>query len=479
MGGRKYTTNRSNLHVNPNGTMTDLSTGQYVHGELPEVIISPKERNDIKKDIDNGRMQNQHLQDNSIEGARKHAAWEKDHPVLTEWGYIPSLAVLGTAITPFAAGASDAIVGSSVGNSLSSITGPLVDAAIQASKSHVMPWIDAATTSYFGADGINDVRKGNVTPETILELASMARVGKGIAKETANIAKKSSDYLSEMSKPFASYSRSIANKLINVNPDGTWNMQRIAEDTKKGGKAAQDFLGSAIKREADAHNIELAKRIGYNGFTPFAHAQMRSTYPIKPDFTSLSADDSALGSVELSGTGPQYDTMQLNLFGDLDKSAFHETLHRGFYGMPEKRVLTNTPESNDWYLNTFRPTRKFYNWKQEKLLQPLYSDNSNLEILDYLSKDGEAYTNAMEIGRRLGIAPGTPYPGKEKALELFRKFADSTDDKAEIFKYGYNWEKKPLRIWQAITGRYAILPVSFGLGATSGIFNNNSNEKNK
>lgn len=427
--------------------------------------------------IENGREKNPNLDYKGIVGGRANAAWEQEHPALAKWQYVPDLVTFGVVAYPFAAGASDAAMATSAGQAIS---GPLVDMAMQIGRSKWMPWADALATAYFGQDAINnDIMNGEVTPETVLELAPMARVGKGIAQETANIAKKPSDYISEMSEPFASYSRSVVNKLINVNPDGTWNMQRIADDTQRGGKAAQDFLGSAIKREADAHNIELAKRIGYNGFTPFADAQARSTYPIKPDFTSLSADDSALGSVELSGAGPQYDTMQLNLFGDLDKSAFHETLHRGFYGMPEKRVLANTPESNDWYLNTFRPTRKFYNWKQEKLLQPLYSDNSNLEILDYLSKDGEAYTNAMEIGRRMGIAPGTPYPGKEKALKLFRKFADSTDDKSEIFKYGYNWEKKPLRIWQAITGRYVILPVSIGLGATSGIFSNNNNEKNK
>lgn len=187
-GGRKYTTNRSNLHVNPDGTMTDLSTRQYVHGELPEVSITQKERHDIQKGIknyltlsndatlvSNGRIQNQHLQDRALEGANRHAAWENDHPALTEWSYVPSLAVLGTAMTPIAAGVSDAIVGSSIGNGLSSITGPLVDAAMQASKSSWMPWADALGTSLSISDGIRRMRNNYFSPEAVLEVSPLLR----------------------------------------------------------------------------------------------------------------------------------------------------------------------------------------------------------------------------------------------------------------------------------------------------------------
>lgn len=45
-----------------------------------------------------------------------------------------------------------------------------------------MPWADTVTTAYFGAEGINDIRNGNITPETVLELAPLTRVGKNVYK---------------------------------------------------------------------------------------------------------------------------------------------------------------------------------------------------------------------------------------------------------------------------------------------------------
>jgi len=138
--------------------------------------------------IENGREKNPSLAYKGIVGGSSNATWEQEHPALAKWQYVPDLVTFGVAAYPFAAGASDAIMETSAGQAIS---GPLVDMAMQIGRSKWMPWADALTTAYFGQDAINnDVKNGNVTPETVLELAPMARAGKGITEEVSNFANK-------------------------------------------------------------------------------------------------------------------------------------------------------------------------------------------------------------------------------------------------------------------------------------------------
>lgn len=43
---------------------------------------------------------------------------------------------------------------------------------------------------------------------------------------------------------------------------------------------------------------------------------------------------------------------------------------------------------------------------------------------DYISQPAEAAVNALQIGRELGISPGTAFPGKEAALKIFEDAAN-------------------------------------------------------
>lgn len=136
--------------------------------------------------IENGREQNPNLDYKGIVGGRANAAWEQEHPAMADWMYIANVTPFVVAGYPFAAGASDAVMGTTAGQAIS---GPLVDMAMQIGRSKWMPWADAVATSIFGAEGINDVRNGNVTPETVLELAPLTRVGKGIAQGAKDVSK--------------------------------------------------------------------------------------------------------------------------------------------------------------------------------------------------------------------------------------------------------------------------------------------------
>lgn len=138
--------------------------------------------------IENGREKNPNLDYKGIVGSRANAVWEQEHPAMADWMYIANATPFVVAGYPFAAGESDAVMGTAAGQAISE---PLVDMATMASRSKWMPWGDALGSSYFGADAINnDVRNGNITPETVLELTPLVRAGKGIAQETAKMVQK-------------------------------------------------------------------------------------------------------------------------------------------------------------------------------------------------------------------------------------------------------------------------------------------------
>lgn len=60
---------------------------------------------------------------------------------------------------------------------------------------------------------------------------------------------------------------------VNLNPDRSWNMDKIHSDVDKGTKEAIDFLESDVKKETDLYNKRLAKRLGYEHFTPYPNGQ--------------------------------------------------------------------------------------------------------------------------------------------------------------------------------------------------------------
>lgn len=237
----------------------------------------------------------------------------------------------------------------------------------------------------------------------------------------------------------------------------TFNTKAFAEDLGTGIADARLFLGSEIKAASDAHNIELAKRVGFSRFTPYARAQERASVYVKPQLT---ADKNTLaGSVEKNTNDPALDKMTINVLYDADKGGFHETLHRGNYGEegfffdPEIMKFMN-------YHKIQEDTRNFYNFKTNKLLVPRTEDNA--KWYDYMSRSAEAATNSMELGRRMGLKPGTPWPGRKKAMKLFEKYSASNDQKTKAFNV-LNWKQKPRRVWDALTGRYFI----FGAGTVS------------
>ena len=232
-----------------------------------------------------------------------------------------------------------------------------------------------------------------------------------------------------------------------------WDMKTIYKDLAKGIADTQLFLGSDVKATSDLHNIELAKRIGFPHFSPYRKAQERASVFIKPQFV---ADRSKLAGSINKNLDPSLDRMSINIFYDADKGGFHETLHRGNYG---EAGFSFDPKTMDFmtYHQIQDDTRGFYDFKTNKLLVPRTKENA--EWYDYMSRSAEAATNSLELGRRMGVAPGTLWPGRDKALNIFKKYSTSNDEKTNAFNV-LNWKNKPRRVWDAITGRY----FTIGLG---------------
>ncbi len=114
---------------------------------------------------------NSHLKYETLLGAKKSAAWEKEHPYLSGMGYALGAAPFAVASTPFVIGGGE-LVGSAT----------------------VAPWIDAGLTSYFGAKGLTNLVNGNENWETALDIAPLGRVGKSIYDASTHLLQNTRDY---------------------------------------------------------------------------------------------------------------------------------------------------------------------------------------------------------------------------------------------------------------------------------------------
>ena len=74
----------------------------------------------------------------------------------------------------------------------------------------------------------------------------------------------------------------------------------------------------------------------------------------------------------------------------------------------------------------------------------------NSEYTKYLFDPGEAAANALELGIKNNINPGSKYPGDIKAKEIFKKL-EKDPDKGFVMQ-AMKWKENPKHVWRAITG---------------------------
>ena len=178
----------------PINVFTDANGNYFVLGDngsaksvmpvhtLDEVVVTPSKENLLSAQFNeyltqsNDKTQvlnsphkeyNPHLKTKFLEGARYHAAWEKEHPNLTAWSQALSAVPFAIASAP--------LVGALGQSALATTAGQAARAGIASLMSN--PIVEAANTGLglgFAVKGAYDVSQGKFTPETAMDLAGGA-----------------------------------------------------------------------------------------------------------------------------------------------------------------------------------------------------------------------------------------------------------------------------------------------------------------
>lgn len=257
---------------------------------------------------------------------------------------------------------------------------------------------------------------------------------------------------------------------VNYNPDRSLNVDKVHRDVARGTKEAIDFLESDIKKETDLYNKKLAQRLGYKHFTPYSKGAERARVEVVPDYDKISYPNSGNAGKVTLNSNPAEDILSYNVFYNLHPTSFHETLHRGLYGMISRDKM---PIGGNLFEHIGRKTdtRDFYSFKTKKLLVP-ENEAPDLTTYNYLFEEGAA-ANTMELGKRLGLKPGQEYPGRKALEQMLKEFSESGNEHSHMPSY-LNM-RHPKRVWDALTGRYFIYPTAVGTTLIGGA--NNDNDK--
>lgn len=233
--------------------------------------------------------------------------------------------------------------------------------------------------------------------------------------------------------------------------NGQWDMPTITQQIKEGGLKAVDFLGSQTRLDTYNYNRNLAKRLGFGTIEEPYNSIVRVRKPFQVKFNTNTLSNE--GGSFIPGKTAQQDIVEINLTHDIEPAAFHETLHRGSYGMGSFEGLDNMSE--------FRNTNRFYEYLSDKLKKPWSEQPTSMR--DYLDKPGELPVNVLELGQRMGIQIGQKYPGKTKFNTIIDQFRRDNPNDGKLFILDYLNMNKPKRVWDALSGQYfTALPAIYG-----------------
>lgn len=216
----------ANVFADANGSYYVLDNNGSAKSVMPvhtldEVVVTPSKENLLSAQFNeyltqsNDKTQvldtphreyNPHLKTKFLEGARYHAAWEKEHPNLTAWNQALSAVPFAVASVP--------LVGALGQAALATTAGQTARAGIASLMSN--PIVDAANTGLglgFAAKGAYDVSQGKFTPETAMDLTGGAGLmfksltGLDRAKRAVNLAKSSESVSSNIDTPLKGLTR--------------------------------------------------------------------------------------------------------------------------------------------------------------------------------------------------------------------------------------------------------------------------------
>jgi hypothetical protein len=156
----------------------------------------------------NRHPKNPHLQDRVTKGAKAHALWEKEHPVLNTWGNVLGAVPFAVASAPLAAAAGsgmaalgDAVAATSAGQAITAGLAPLATAAsTSVAGAPLYTWADVGLSSLFGGHGIQTaINEGGISPTTALEIAPLGRLSRPILNKVTTAIR---NYNYPLGKPY-------------------------------------------------------------------------------------------------------------------------------------------------------------------------------------------------------------------------------------------------------------------------------------
>lgn len=195
-GIKKYTGDSEDIGYDANSMrFYEKATGKELGDSaiLDEVIVNGRNRvkDYLTEANDNTsvynvphREYNLHLKDRAEQGAREAAIWREEHPTMSAWGDAAASVPLAVASVPLIAGGTEALAGTSAGQAISSglLSLSNFSKGYTIAGTPAWAWADAGLTSAFGAHGANEIAKGNVTPEALMEVAPLGQLAKPLYK---------------------------------------------------------------------------------------------------------------------------------------------------------------------------------------------------------------------------------------------------------------------------------------------------------
>lgn len=163
------------------------------------------------------------MQTRATKGAKSHALWEKEHPVLNTWGNVLGAAPFAVASAPLAAAAgsgigalADAAAATAIGQGVTNFLAPIAGTSIAGAS--IPKWLDLGLTSAFGAHGIQTaINEGGISPTTAFEIAPLGRLARpiyNVGKEGLQYATKGVDNATRYTSPSYDLYRTIGENPI-------------------------------------------------------------------------------------------------------------------------------------------------------------------------------------------------------------------------------------------------------------------------
>lgn len=189
------------------------------------------------------RQYNTHLEERALQGAKAHAAWDKEHPNLAAWRDAATAIPFAVAATPLAVGAGEAIAGTSLGQAAMGL----------GSKVLANPLVDMANNVanlWFAAKAGYDVYQGKFTPGTAIDLAggiANPRVLAGADVALTTLTGKSRDWMKPLVRSYIGESY-----YNNIRPSGYANNDAFASSR---GTQVRGMVKEILKPKLFRNNV--------------------------------------------------------------------------------------------------------------------------------------------------------------------------------------------------------------------------------